>query len=516
MPEEEKKESKSRNTAQTDRSAARVPPHSLEMERAALCCALIDGGGFSRIVDLLSEQSFYDHKHKLVFEAMLGLFNRNSGIDALTVTEELSRAGNLESAGGAPYIAGLTNEVTTAVYADDYAAAVREKFSLRRMISTGTALAMQSYEAPDAGELLDQALRELFEIYTNSQTGGFKGIGQVLEQTRDYLNKAKDQHGNLTGVGTGFRDLDEITSGFQKGDLVIVAGRPSMGKTAFSLDLARHACMNHSTPVAYFSLEMGAMAIALRLLAASAGINLHNLRRGKLTSADWKNLSMAITSLSEAKFFIDDTGSLGLTELRARARQLKQQHDIGVIFIDYMQLMKPPKAQSREQEVAQISRGLKGLARELDVPVVALSQLSRAVEQRGGDGRPQLSDLRDSGAIEQDADVVMFIYRERQYRSDGADDKKNERKGGESKNSENSNLKDEDNTSEIIIRKQRNGPTGTVYLVFEPEYARFNLKADQAAIDAARGMPKRVLQPPEPAIEDDLPPEMSGDDEIPF
>jgi len=504
VPKEEQKESKRRQKAAPQQQAldagARVPPHSLEMERAALCCALIEGGSFARIADMLSEPSFYDHKHKLVFEAMLSLFNRNSGIDALTVTEELARNGKLEEAGGAPYIAGLTNEVTTAVYAEDYAAAVREKFSLRRMIATGTSLAMQSYEAPDAAELLDQALRDLFEIYTNSQTGGFRGIGQVLEQTRDYLNKAREQHSNLTGVGTGFPELDEMTSGFQKGDLVIVAGRPSMGKTAFSLDLARHACMNYQKPVAFFSLEMAAMAIAMRLLAASAGINLHKLRRGKLSSSDWKNLSMAITDLSTAKFFIDDTGSLGLTELRARARQLKQQHNIGIIFIDYMQLMKPPKAQSREQEIAQISRGLKGLARELDVPVVALSQLSRAVEQRGGDRRPQLSDLRDSGAIEQDADVVMFIYRERLYQTESGDGKDPE---------------NVDNTSEILIRKQRNGPTGTVELIFMPEFARFEQKADQSAIAAAQSMSKRVLQPPEPT-EEDLSLSMSGDDEIPF
>ncbi len=486
-------------------SGARVPPHNLDMERATLCCALIDPAGFARIVDFVSAESFYELKHRLIYETMTNLFAEGSGIDALTVSEALDREGNLEKAGGASYIVGLTNEVTTSVYVEDYAKVVREKYSLRRIISTSTTLAMDAYDVAEPGEILDEALRQLFDIYTNRATGGFRALDSVLDETNDFLNKAKDKKGGLSGIGTGFPALDEMTSGFQKGDLAIIAARPSMGKTAFSLDLARHACLNYQMSVAYFSMEMSAMSIALRLLSSSAKINLHELRQGKLRSGQWKQLAMAIESLSDAKLYIDDTGSLGLTEMRARSRQLKQQHDIDIIFLDYMQLMKPPKAQSREQEVAQISRGLKGLARELEVPVVALSQLSRAVEQRGGDKRPQLSDLRDSGAIEQDADVVMFIYRAKQY------------KDGKPADSDDDDF-EVDNSAEILIRKQRNGPTGVVNLTFVSEYAAFESAADKSAINAAKSFSRHALQAPEPDP-DEFIPDVGGDDgdeDVPF
>jgi len=446
----------------------RLPPISLEMERALLCSSLIDPTAFARVADLVKETDFYDRRHVLIFEAMANLFNKASPIDALMVSEELESDKNLEAAGGDVYLAELTNEIATGVNAEHYAKVVRDKSALRSLIQSATGVIIDAYEAPEASEIIDRTLAELFEIHSRGHVGGFQSMDTVLNMTHAYLDKFHESSGELTGVGSGFPELDVYTSGFQPGDLVVIGARPSMGKTAFSLDLALNACLMHKVPVAFFSLEMASMAIAMRLLASHARINLHKLRSGKLSDRDWGKLSGATGELSESKLFIDDTGTLGLMEIRARARQLKQQHDIGLIFIDYLQLMKPPKANSREQEIAQISRGLKGLARELNIPVIALSQLSRAVEQRGGDKRPQLADLRDSGAIEQDADVVMFIYREKQYRDASDED-------GEPV----------DNTAEIIIRKQRNGPTGTVKLTFISEFAKFESQADSAAIATA-------------------------------
>jgi len=438
------------------------------MERAVICSSLIDPTAFARIADLVDETDFYDRRHCLIFEAMANLFTKASPIDALMVSEELEGTKNLEAAGGDGYLAELTNEIATGVNAEHYAKVVRDKAALRSLIESATGVILDAYEAPNASEIIDRTLAELFEIHSRGQVGGFQSIDKVLNITHAYLDNFHKSGGELTGVGTGYPSLDAYTSGFQPGDLIVIGARPSMGKTALGLDLALNACLQHSVPVAFFSLEMASMAIAMRMLASHARLNLHKLRSGKLSENEWGNLSRATGELSDMKFFIDDTGTLGLMEIRARARQLKQQHDIGLIFIDYLQLMKPPKANSREQEIAQISRGLKGLARELNIPVIALSQLSRAVEQRGGDKRPQLADLRDSGAIEQDADVVIFIYRDKMYR-DSEDEE-----GGPV-----------DNTAEIIIRKQRNGPTGTVKLTFLPEYAKFESLADAAAIAAA-------------------------------
>ena len=455
-----KANSKTKKTSRQKKSeieqlGGRIPPHNLPIERALLCSALIDPEGFGKIVDIIDTDSFYDRRHSLIFNGMSRLFSTASPIDALTVSEELEKAGDLESAGGDPYLAGLTNEVATSTHIEHYAKVIQEKATLRRLISTSTSIAYDAYETEDPDDLFERAMREYFEIFSHRQRGGFQPIRDVLTITHEYLDKIHKQEGKLTGVGTGFTKLDEYTSGFQPGDLVIIAGRPSMGKTALSLDLARNACVRNNIPAAFFSLEMASMAIALRLVASEARLNLHKLRSGKLRDTEWQKLSRATGMLSETNLFIDDTGTLGLMELRARARRLKQQHDIGIIFVDYLQLMKPPKADSREQEVAQISRALKGLARELDIPVVAMSQLSRAVEQRGGDKRPQLADLRDSGAIEQDADVVMFIFRQQLYKTESDEDK------------------EIDNTAEIIIRKQRNGPTGTVKLTFNPDFTRF-------------------------------------------
>lgn len=499
---EPKKDKSKTNKMPVDLLGGRVPPHNVEMERAVLCSALVSPSGFARVVDFIDESSFYDNRHKLIFAAMSRLFTRGAGIDLLTVSDELATTDDAESAGGMPYLAGLSNEVATAAHAEQYAKIVREKYGLRRLIAAATSMAVDAYEAPDAIELLDQFMPSLFEIYSNRTESGYVTVGASVTSAMEYLDDHHKREGELTGIGTGFDELDEYTSGFQKGDLVIIAARPSMGKTAFCLDLARNAAELYNKGVAFFSLEMSSMAIAMRILAAEARVDLHRLRSGRLQDHHWAKLAHASSTLSESNFYIDDTGNLGLMELRARARQLKQQHDIDMIFIDYLQLMKPPKAESRVQEVAQISRGLKGLARELNIPVVALSQLSRAVEQRGGDKRPVLSDLRDSGSIEQDADVVMFIYREAQYQKDSEED------------AEISNI------AEILIRKQRNGPTGKIELTFIPELAKFENKSDRAAIEASKRFTKTSSskkeassdfdQPGNLDVEDDL------DDEAPF
>ncbi|MBM3325438.1 MAG: replicative DNA helicase [Calditrichaeota bacterium] len=458
-----------------DLIAGRVPPNSPEMERAVLCAALIDPNGMTKVVDVLTERSFYDRRHQVIFAAMLRLFQQAAPIDILTVSEDLRQRNELEVVGGDAYLAQLSGEVATSAHAEHYARIVQDRYALRELIHQSTKFAEEAFEVPDAAELLDRAMGMLYDIYYRRRSGGFEPLRQVVNQTWEFLDsqhRKRDQ--KLTGVGTGFERLDELTSGFQNGELIVIAGRPSMGKTAFSLDLARNACWLHQVPVAYFSLEMAAMAICLRMLAAEARIEHHRIRTPyRLNESEWPLVAQTAGRLAEMPFFIDDTGNLGLNELRARARRLKQQHNIGIIFIDYLQLMQPPKADNREQEVAQISRSLKGLARELNIPVVTMSQLSRAVEHRGGDKIPQLADLRDSGAIEQDADVVMFIHRKKQYKS-GLE----EEDDGEAV----------DNTAHIIIRKQRNGPTGAVELIFNDVYTRFEEKesADYVPVHYAK------------------------------
>ncbi|HHE46476.1 MAG TPA: replicative DNA helicase, partial [Bacteroidetes bacterium] len=414
----------------------------------------------------------------------------SSPIDVLTVGDELRKSKDLEAAGGDSYIATLSGEVATSAHAEHYARIVQERAALRELITTTSMVNNEAYEAGDVAELLDRAMQRLFEIASGQQRGGFKPLQPVLNILLEHLDKLHLRtDDSVTGVATGFRQLDEITSGFQHGDLIVIAARPSMGKTSFSLDLARYASLEKRIPVAYFSLEMASIAIAMRIIAAEARLDLHKLRSGKLTrDRDWEKLSRSTSRLSEMPFFIDDTGALTIMDLRARARMLKQQQGIGIVFIDYMQLMQPPAAGSREQEVAKISRALKGLARELDIPVVAMSQLSRAVEQRGEDARPQLSDLRDSGAIEQDADLVMFIHRNliKRDKADTDDDE----------------LESEDNSAEIIIRKQRNGPTGTIRLTFLKQYATF----EEPATDQDRELAaSRSLPPSNDRDEDDTP-----------
>ncbi len=475
-----------KSSTKSDPNSGRIPPHNLEMERALLCSCLINPDAFTHVADMVNKESFYDRRHGLIFASMASLFTNSKPIDILSVSEELHRNDDLEAAGSDQYLVGLTNEVATSAHIEHYAEVVQGRAALRSLITSSTKTAVEAYDASDASDLIDTAMQELFEIYAGKEKGGFQQIKPLLKDLHEYLetlNQREDK--TLTGVGTGFDQLDYMTAGFQPGELIILAARPSMGKTSLALDMARYAAQRHNVPVAFFSLEMASMAMVMRMLAAESRIDLHRLRSGKVPKEQAPGLTHATGKLLELPFHIDDTGTLGIMEIRARARMLKQQHDIGIIFIDYLQLMKPPKADSREQEVAQISRALKGLARELNIPVVALSQLSRAVETRGGNKRPQLSDLRDSGAIEQDADVVMFIYRESHYKSAGSTDA--DGGGKESQQNKSEDQSENDREAEIIIRKQRNGPTGTVKLIFNHEYASFDNLADSKAIGQASG-----------------------------
>ncbi|MDP8228168.1 MAG: replicative DNA helicase [Candidatus Electryoneaceae bacterium] len=450
-------------------TGGRMPPHNLEMERVVLGACLINPNGFGQVVNVVKADGFYSRRHRLIFKAMERLFASGSPIDFRTVNEELRHSDDLIAAGNSVYLIGLSKEVATAAHVEHYATIIAEQYALRQLIVSTTKVALEAYEkTADAAGLIDEAMQELFNIYATNQRGGFEPIAPILGRLHEHLDKLhKRGDEGLTGVGSGFDSLDNMTSGFQPGDLVILAGRPSMGKTALALDFARAACLQHNTPVGFFSLEMASLAIVMRLVAAVTKVELYKLRSGKVPAKQVANLSKATTTLSQMKFFIDDTGSLGMMELRARARMLKQKHNIGILFIDYLQLMQPPKADSREQEVARISRGLKALARELEIPVVALSQLSRAVESRGGEKKPQLADLRDSGAIEQDADVVMFVWRPAQYKD------KEEK------------FEELDQSTSLLIRKQRNGPTGTVNLTFLPEIASFVEQSDKRSTEMA-------------------------------
>jgi replicative DNA helicase len=440
----------------------RMPPQAVDVEQAVLGAVLIEPEAIPRAIELLNDDSFYSGKHRKIFSAVMALFERNNPVDLITVSEELKRRGDLEDVGGSAYLTELTVHVASAANVEYHARIIAEKALLRQMIETMTTVVGEAYDTgADAFELLDKAESEIFRISESQLRRAGISMKEVVKQTLENLEKVHGNEGGITGVPTGFTRLDQMTGGWQRTDLIIIAARPSMGKTAFALALARNAAIHprEGVGVAIFSLEMGAQQLAQRLLTSEARIDAQAARTGRMNDRDWANLARAAGTLSEAPIFIDDTPSLNVLELRAKCRRLKAEHNIGMVIVDYLQLMHGTghgKNSNREQEIAQISRSLKALAKELDVPVLALSQLSRAVEQRGGDKRPQLSDLRESGSIEQDADVVAFIYRAERY-GITVDENGNSTQG----------------IGEIIIGKQRNGPTGEVQLAFVNEYARF-------------------------------------------
>jgi replicative DNA helicase len=430
----------------------RIPPQALDVERTVLGSMLIDSNAAVSAMELLNEDSFYATANRRIFACMREMFEKSIPFDVITLAEELRKRGQLEEIGAEPYLAELVNNVATSANIEHHANILVEKSTLRTLITTAANITTDCFSSEaEAKQVLDQAEAKIFGIAESRIKNSFDSMAQLLPKTFQDIDTYSK--GGVHGVPTGFKDLDELTSGLQKSDLIIVAGRPSMGKTAFSLSIAMHSAVVAKIPTAVFSLEMSKSQLAQRLLCAEARVNMHQLRSGKLPNRDLPKLSIAAGPLAEAPLFIDDTPAITVLELRAKARRLKAQRGLGLIIIDYLQLMGTVgKVENRQQEISQISRSLKSIAKELEIPVITLSQLSRAVEQRGGDHKPQLSDLRESGAIEQDADVVMFVYREAVYNKDDPA---------------------LDRQADIIIGKQRNGPIGDIKLTFMKEYARF-------------------------------------------
>ncbi|WP_391206000.1 replicative DNA helicase [Psychrobacillus sp. L4] len=431
----------------------RVPPHNQEAEQSVIGAIFLEPQALITAAEIIMPEDFFRVAHQKIFQTLLRLSDQGKAIDVVTVTEELSAKKELEDVGGISYISEIANAVPTAANIAHYAKIVEEKSILRRLIRVATSIVEDGFTREDEVEaLLAEAERKMMEVASRKNAGDFQHIKDVLVETYDNIEKLHSRKGDVTGIPTGFRDLDRITAGFQRNDLIIVAARPSVGKTAFALNVAQNVATKTDENVAIFSLEMGAEQLVMRMLCAEGNIDAQVLRTGALTTEDWRKLTMAMGSLSNAGIFIDDTPGIRVNEIRSKCRRLQQEYGLGMILIDYLQLIQGSGGSqaNRQQEVSEISRSLKGLARELKVPVIALSQLSRGVEQRQ-DKRPMMSDLRESGSIEQDADIVSFLYREDYY----------------DKETENQNM------IEIIIAKQRNGPTGTVTLAFVKEFNKF-------------------------------------------
>jgi replicative DNA helicase len=399
-----------------DLLAQRLPPQNLEAETSVLGAVLLENEALNRVLEILKEDDFYREAHRRIFSAILHLYEHSEPVDLITLSEVLKTRGDLDAVGGVEYLNSLVNGVPTAANISYYAKIIKEKAILRKLINRATEIVSQSYSnSGDVDEFIDQAERTIFEISEDRVRPSFYPIKDLIKSSFKTIERLYEKRQLITGVPTGFQRLDELTSGLQPADLIIIAGRPSMGKTAFALNIAQHASVRATTPAAIFSLEMSKEQLALRMLCSEAKVDAHRLRGGFLSEADWPKLTRAAGSLSEAPLFIDDTPGLSALEMRAKARRLKIEHNLGLVIVDYLQLMRGrASADSREQEISDISRSLKALAKELSIPVIALSQLNRRVEERG-DKRPQLSDLRESGAIEQDADVILFLYRDEVY-----------------------------------------------------------------------------------------------------
>jgi replicative DNA helicase len=434
---------------------------------------LLDQDAALKAAEFLDDTMFYREGHRLLFRAMIALTERGDVIDPVTLRDELARRGDLDRAGGMEYVAALIDVVPTAANVDYHAKIVRDKAVLRRLVEAATGIIQDVYDGRGtAGEVLDNAEHRVFQVAQFRRSEEFSRIKELIWPTMERIEQLQSGAGSTTGVPSGFLDLDRLTAGFQRADLVIVAARPSMGKTALALNMVQHAAIEHNTGVAIFSLEMSKDALVQRLLCSEGLVDAQRLRRGQLRDDDYPKLARAAGLLGTAPIWIDDSASLTPLAMRSKARRLKAEHDIAMVIVDYLQLMQGPgDSENRQQEISYISRSLKALAKELDVPVIAISQLSRAPEQRGGEHRrPQLSDLRESGAIEQDADVVCFIYRQEFY--DGpVDPKTNESIEG---------------IAEVIVGKQRNGPTGTVKLHFKKEFTRFDNYTSREASESAR------------------------------
>ena len=429
-----------------------LQPQSLEAEQAVLGSMLISKEAVSKVLQWITTEHFYKDAHGKIFATMISLFNENEPVDTISVIDQLKKNKEIKGVGGAYYITGLVEAVPTAANVESYAKIVLEKAVLRKLIYLAHDMSKEAYDdRQTVDEILDSAEQSIFTITQNRLKGGFKHIEPILHESFEQLDAISSKAGSVIGVPSGLIDLDEITAGFHPGDLVIIAGRPSMGKTSLALSIARNAAVDHKESIGFFSLEMADLQIAMRLLCAESKVDSHLVRTGNLPKSQWKNLSKHVGTLAEAPIYLDDSPAITVLELRAKARRLKAEHDVKLIIVDYLQLMQGPKGvESRQQEISIITRSLKSLAKDLKIPIIALSQLSRAVENRT-DKRPQLSDLRESGAIEQDADVVMFLYRQWVYTREEEDRGK----------------------AQVIIAKQRNGPTGIVNITFLDRFARF-------------------------------------------
>jgi len=436
----------------------RVPPQNVEAERAVLGGVLLEPEAATKAIEIVSPESFYRPAHGKIFQAMIVLFKRHEPIDVMTLAEELKKSGDLDALGGVAALTDLVDGTPTAANIEHYARIVLDKFILRQLIRASTDIAQDAYAASrEADAILDSAEQKIFKISESRVSQGFVHIKEILKERFEEIQRVHETRVSITGLPSGFIDLDKYTAGFHPSDLVIIAGRPSMGKTSFALNIAQHVGLMEKKPVAVFSLEMSKELLVQRLLCSEAQVDAQKVRRGFTSSKDIERLTNAAGLLSEAPVFIDDTPAISTLDMRARARRLKSEHDVALVIIDYLQLARcSDRVENRQQEISAISRSLKALAKELSIPVIALSQLSRAVEARGGDRRPMLSDLRESGAIEQDADLVLFLYRPELY-DPGDPDKQGK--------------------AELIIGKQRNGPTGVVPLTFEKTYTRFHSAA---------------------------------------
>ena len=436
------------------KSEGKLPPQNLEAEISVLGSMMLEKDAIMKVMELIQDSDFYRDAHKELYKTIINLWDKGEPVDLVTLSNELRKNGNLERIGGVTYLTSLLDSVPTAANVEYYAKIVKEKSLLRSLINISSQMVQMGYsDEGNANEILDKAQAMLFSATQYRAGRGFIPIKQLVKDSFEYIEALYQRKEHVTGLATGFLEFDDITSGLQKSDFIVVAGRPGMGKSALCLNMAANIAMNEKKPVAIFSLEMGREHLVQRMLCTEAKVNMKSLRTGALSDKDWQPLTTAAGRIAESPIFIDDTAGMNCLEIRAKARRLKAEHDISLIIIDYMQLMTSyEREESRQQEVSKISRSLKSLARELDIPLIAVSQLSRALESRKEDFRPKLSDLRESGAIEQDADLVVFVFREEYYHRD-----KEELR----------------NKAEIIIGKQRNGPVGTVDLAWFANYTRF-------------------------------------------
>lgn len=479
-------------------SVGKLQPQAIPLEEAVLGALMLDKDAIAIVLDIINEESFYVEGHQMIYRAMRHLFDRSQPIDLLTVTEELKKIGKIDTIGGPYYLVELTNKVASAANIEYHSKIIAQKHIQRELIKVSGKTIKDAYDdTTDVFTLLDETEQGLYDITQNNLSKNYEKMGSLARKALKELEEMSDKEDHLLGVPTGFADIDKLTLGWQPSDLIIIAARPSMGKTAFTLGLARNAAVDYKIPVAFFSLEMSNLQLVHRLISMEAEIESQILRSGKLEEYQWQQLQTTIEQLGEVPLFIDDTPAINIFELRAKCRRLKKQHDIQLIVIDYLQLMTASpegKSMNREQEISTISRSLKSLAKEINVPVIALSQLSRAVETRGGSKRPMLSDLRESGAIEQDADIVSFIYRP-EYYDILEDEEGNSLKG----------------VTEIIVAKHRNGATDSIKLRFINKFAKFKNYEDP--IFSTAGNQSAVINPYETII---TRPSKMNDDDSPF